>query len=128
VNLIIIHILCCVQVYLFCCLESQHAQRIRKEKDAKERTSTKLVVQMVELKQVKRQLEKEKVALLAQKTELSAKERCSPVWDSVNATIDASLIAVQVETKELVTNMHHCTCGSYTAPRDIQNQEPKAAI
>ncbi|KAG0603029.1 hypothetical protein M758_10G061000 [Ceratodon purpureus] len=45
-NLIIIHILCCVKVYLLCCLESQQAQRIRKEKDAKERTSTELAVQV----------------------------------------------------------------------------------
>ena len=48
--------------------------------------------------------------------------------DSINATIDASLVAVQAETEVLVTNMHHCTSGSDTAPRDIQNQEPKAAM
>ncbi|KAG0584560.1 hypothetical protein KC19_3G217900 [Ceratodon purpureus] len=106
----------------------EEAQRIRKAKDAKERTSTELAVQMVELKQVKRQLEKEKAALLAQKAELSAKERCSPVRDSVTAAIDASLVAVQVETEVLVTNVHHCTSGSDTAPPDIQNQEPKAAM
>ncbi|KAG0555503.1 hypothetical protein KC19_12G173800 [Ceratodon purpureus] len=82
----------------------EEAQRIRKEKDDLDRTSTDIALQTVELKQILKEIRKEKAAISALKLELGARERCSQEQECVETTVHIPLGILKAEIGKPVSN------------------------
>ncbi|XP_024364024.1 uncharacterized protein [Physcomitrium patens] len=110
----------------------EEAQKIRTEKDALERISTDIALQMVELKQIQKQIGKEKAALLALKSESSGKKGRSKEPECVTTTGNIPLCVVKAESvgpasyvNTTCFNNTNCDLQSCATPSNLRVEEPR---